>query len=143
MNRDELPDAKLQELAQRLGARAAERLDVERTAQAVLTRLREERRRPVAAWVWMQPTWLKIAATVVLALGAGLVVRGLIHEPTATTALVAPMGDDLSDLTAEQLREAMRSLEQPLIGEGPGTVETGLDSLSTDELRALLRTLEG
>ena len=138
-----LHDAKLQEVARRLGARAAEQVDVERIAQAVLTRLRQEPRRSVAAWVWMQPAWLKIAATVVLVFGAGIVVRGLVHEPTATTAVVVPMGDDLSDLTAEQLREAMRSLEQPLIGEGPGIVETGLDGLSTDELRALLRTLEG
>lgn len=143
MNRDELPDPKLRELAQRLGARAAERLDVERTAQAVLTRLRDEQRRSVAARLWMQPAWLKIAATVVVVLGAGIAVRGLVHKPTTTTAVVVPLGDDLSDLTPEQLREAMRSLEQPLTGEGPGTVETGLDGLSTDELRALLRTLEG
>jgi len=139
-------DHELEQLAQRLGARAAERLDVERAAQAVLTRLREEPRRPVAAWVWMQPAWLKIAATAVLVLGGaggGLVVRGLVHEPAATTAVVMPMGDELSDLTAEQLRETMRSLEQPLTGESTGSVETGLDGLSTDELRALLRTLEG
>ncbi|HEU5262719.1 MAG TPA: hypothetical protein VFU41_14970 [Gemmatimonadales bacterium] len=141
-----MTDPELEQLAQRLGARPAERLDVERTAQAVLARLREERRRPVAAWVWMQPTWLKIAATAVLVLGAGLVMRGLVHEPQVSTAWVAPIRDDLSDLTAEQLREAMRSLEQPLISEGPGAaggIETGLDGLSADELRALLRTLEG
>jgi len=136
-------DHELEQLAQRLGARAAERLDVERTALAVLTRLREERRRSGAAWVWMQPTWLKIAATVVLVLGAGLVVRSLVHEPTATTAIVVPAGDDLSDLTAEQLRETMRSLEQSLIGENARAARTGVDDLNTDELRALLRTLEG
>lgn len=139
---EELHDATLHELAKRLGARAAERLDVERTAQAVLTRLRTEPRPGVAAWLWMRPTWLKVAAAAVLVLGAGLVTRGALQEPSSGSAVAAPLSEDLSDLTPAQLREAMRSLEQPLIVENVGAVETTLDGLSAAELRALLRALE-
>ena len=47
-----LHDAKLQEVARRLGAHAAERLDVERTAQAVVARLRTEPRAQVRVLGW-------------------------------------------------------------------------------------------
>src|SRR5207253_1612225 len=67
----------LEKLAQRLGARAAEQLDVERTAQAVVTRLREAPRVSVVTRLWMQSAWLKVAATVVLLLGTGAVTKAL------------------------------------------------------------------
>ena len=52
MNMDEeLQDARLRELARLLGAGAAERLDVERTAQAVVTRLRQQPRVMLGGWV--------------------------------------------------------------------------------------------
>jgi hypothetical protein len=138
-------DRDLDKLAQRLGARAAERLDVERTAQAVVTRLREEPRAPALAWLRMQPAWLRIAAAMVLLLGAALVVRGLLHEPATTSAMVVPLDGDLSDLTADQLRETMSSLDQPLSVETSweGTIDGALEDLSKNELRTLLRTLEG
>jgi len=64
-------DATLEDAARRLGAGAADRLDVERTVQAVLTRLREEPRVPLrAAWAWSRPAWLKIAAALVIVAGA-------------------------------------------------------------------------
>lgn len=140
---DELHDATLRELAKQLGARAAERLDVDRTAQAVVTRLREQSRASLWARLGMQPAWLKVAATVAVVLGAAVVARAVLHEPSVTSAAVVPVAEDLSDLTPQQLRETMRSLDQPLLGETAGAVETGLEGLSADELRALLRTLEG
>jgi hypothetical protein len=143
LNSDQSQDAKLQEIAQRLGAQAAERLNIERTAEAVVTRLRHEPRGTTSAWVWRQPAWLRIAAAVVLVLGAGWMARGLLGPTRPPLAVVTPVGDDLSDLTAEQLRETMRSLEQPLGEATAGVVETGLEGLTVDELRALLRTLEG
>src|SRR5207245_2675010 len=77
---EELQDARLRELARLLGSGAAERLDVERTAQAVVTRLRERPRVTLTGWVWMQPAWLKIAAVIALVLGAGVVTRVLLRE---------------------------------------------------------------
>ena len=142
MNSHELPDAKLQELAQRLGVGAAERLDVERTAQAVVTRLRDAPPLTVTARLGMQPAWLKIAAAVLLLLGAGLVTRGLRHEPRMTSTLVGSVAEDLSDLTPPQLRETIASLDLPW-GQESWPVDTGLEGLSADELRALLRALEG
>ena len=139
---DELQDAKLREVARLLGAGAAERLDVERAAQAVVTRLRERPRVTLGGWVWMQPAWLKIAAALVLVLGAGLVTRGLLRERVPTAAMLVPIGEDLTDLTADQLRETVGALEQALADESPGALDAGLESLNTIELRALLRTLE-
>ena len=142
MNMDEeLQDGRLRELARLLGAGAAEGLDVERTAQAVVTRLRQQPRVMLGGWVWMQPAWLKIAAAIVLVLGAGVVTRGLLRE-RVPTAVVAPLGEDLTDLTADQLRETVGALEQPFAEESPGALDAGLESLNTIELRALLRTLE-
>src|SRR2546426_224780 len=77
---EELQDARLRELARLLGAGAAERLDVERTAQAVCARLRERPRVTLTGWVWMQPAWLKIAAGIALVLGAGRVNGGVPRE---------------------------------------------------------------
>ena len=143
MNMDEeLQDGRLRELARLLGAGAAERLDVERTAQAVVTRLRQQPRVMLGGWVWMQPAWLKIAAAIVLVLGAGLVTRGLLRERVPTAAVGAPLGEDLTDLTADQLRETVGALEQSFAEESPGGLDAGLESLNTAELRALLRTLE-
>ena len=143
MNMDEeLQDAKLRELARLLGAGAAKRLDVERAAQAVVTQLRERPRVTLGGWVWMQPAWLKIAAALVLVLGAGLVTRVLLRERLPATAVVLPLGEDLTDLTADQLRETVGALEQTFADESPGALDAGLESLNTIELRALLRTLE-
>ena len=139
MRHDELHDAKLHDLAKRLGAGAAERLDVERTAQMVLARLRAEPRVSVVARLWMQPAWLKIAALLVLLLGSGVVAR---RPWRAGTATVIPAGEDLTGLSADQLREAIHSLDQPLAEEGAGSVDAGLEGLSADELRALLHALE-
>jgi len=139
---EELQDARLRELARLLGAGAAERLDVERAAQAVVTRLRERPRVTLRGWVWMQPAWLKIAAALVLVLGAGFVTRVLLRERLPAAAVVLPLGEDLTDLTADQLRETVGALEQTFADESPGALDAGLESLNTIELRALLRTLE-
>ena len=143
MNMDEeLQDGRLRELARLLGAGAAERLDVERTAQTVVTRLRQQPRVTLGGWVWMQPAWLKIAAALVLVLGAGLVTRVLLRERLPAAAAVLPLGEDLTDLTADQLRETVGALEQAFADESPSALDAGLESLNTIELRALLRTLE-
>jgi hypothetical protein len=136
-----LHDAKLQELAQKVGARAAERLDVERTAKAVVERLRTEPRAEV--WVWIRPAWLRIAAAVVILLGAGTIALEMRTSPASGPAPVAA-GGELGDLSAEQLREVLDAVGQP---EGEqqtvSAQEVGLEQLTAPQLRALLESLEG
>jgi len=134
-----LHDAKLQEVAQRLGAGAAERLDVERTARAVVERLRAGPR--AERWTWVQPAWLRIAAAAILVIGGGLFTRALVWQRAPGSAVVVPVGEDLTDLTAEQLREALTALDQPVSVQGAG--DLGLEGLTAEEVRALLQTLEG
>jgi len=144
LNSHELPDAKLQEAAQRLGARAAERLDVERTAQAVVARLRTEPRADVRVLGWIRPAWLRIAAALVIVVGAAVVVGSLRHNRPTGTALVTAAGAELNDLSADQLRRVLEAMGQP--GGEPETVssqDVSLEDLSTLELRALLESLEG
>ena len=133
-------DAKLQELAQRLGTRAAERLDVERTAQAVVARLREEAGAPARPSVWSQPAWLKIAAALVVVVGAGVVAQGVWPAPPGVALPVETV--DLSDMSAPQLRELLRSVEQPGAPEPVSSQDVGLEDLSPAQLRALLASLE-
>ena len=139
-----LHDDKLQEVARRLGARAAERIDVERTAQAVVARLRTEPRAEIRVLGWIRPAWLRIAAVLVLVVGAGVVVRSLGHDQPTTTASATAAGAELNDLSADELRRLLEAVGQP-----GGDLETvssqdvSLEDLSALELRALLRSLEG
>jgi len=136
-----LHDATLQDAARRLGARAAERLDVERTAQAVVARLREERSAPLrGTWTWRRPAWLRIAAALVIVGGAGLVARGMWQTPSGAPAPVETV--DLSDISAPQLRELLQSLEQPGAPEPVSSQDVGLEDLSPAQLRTLLASLE-
>jgi hypothetical protein len=133
-------DTRLQELAQRLGARAAERLDVERTAQAVVEHLRTNPR--VEVWVWMRPAWLRIAAAIVVFVGAGAIALEM-RTGVRTADSVAATGAELRDLSAAQLREVLDAVGQQ-DGEQPtvSALEVGLEELSAPQLRALLESLE-
>jgi hypothetical protein len=138
MIQDEDRDVELERLAGRLGARAAERVDVEHTAAAVVGRLRVERarRRP---W-WIRPVWLRAAAVVVLMVGVGLVVRGKISQRATAAHYVS---EELQDLSTDQLQEVLGSLDRTL---NDATVEPGdedLNDLTTEQLQALLQSLEG
>jgi len=128
-------EARLHELAQRLGAVAAERLDVDATARKVLERLRE---RPVRRATWIQSTWLRIAATVVLVAGAGLGVKSLIPNPESQVPahLVA---DDLRDLSTDELRSLLAAFDQILDESVAPDSTADLPELDTQQLRALLR----
>ena len=134
----------LEKLAQRLGARAAEQLDVERTAQAVVTRLREAPRVSVVTRLWMQSAWLKVAATVVLLLGTGAVAKAL-WRPQA----LAPAGGEaaaagLNDLSTDQLQQLLEVVDTPADGAAPVyPPDASLDDLTAPQLRELLRSLEG
>ena len=134
-------EARLENLAKRLGARAAERLDVAATAQKVVERLREQ---PVRRIVWVQQTWLRIAAALVVVVGGAVAVRqNVVRSHAAHPAhLVA---DDLSDLSTDELRDVLATFDQ-LIRTDSGVVpesSTDLHELDAQQLRAVLRSLEG
>ena len=128
-------EEKLMQAAQQLGARAAERIDVEATARKVVERLREQ---PVHRTTWIQSTWLRIAATVVLVVGAGLGVKSLIRNPESRVPahLVA---DDLRDLSTDELRSLLTSFDQILDESVAPDSAADLPELDTQQLRALLR----
>jgi len=139
MTHDEARDRELERLAGRLGMKAAERLDVEGTAAAVVERLRADRvaRRP---W-YVQSAWLRAAALVVLMVGAGLVVRGrLFPDRTPSGHLVR---EELQDLSADQLREVLGSLDQTLNDATIEPADDDFSDLTTEQLQALLQSLEG
>jgi len=140
-------DAKLEATAQRLGAQAAERLNVERTVAAVLERLRAE---PPSAsrWSWTQPSWLRIAAAALVLVGGGLLARRLLVQPGMGAGgheVAHFVSDDLSDLSADQLRDVLTTLDETLnLGKGSTTIpEADLEDLDAQQLRVVLRSLEG
>ena len=134
-----LDDAQLREAARRLGARAAERVDVERTAQAVVARLREERQAPRQLWARIPASWLRIAAALVLLAGAGLVARAL-RGPGGAPQVEAI---DLGDLSPDQLRELLDAVNEPGAQEPVSAQDVGLEDLTPQQLRTLLASLEG
>jgi len=134
-----LPDSRLQALAQQLGAHAAERLDVEATAAAVVRRLREQ---PQTRTVWwMRPAWLRAAAAVLVIAGGVALVRSASPKfPAHPSHYVA---EDLNGLSAAELRDVLSGLDQTLNQTAPLPSEPGLNELGPDQLKAVLRSLEG
>ena len=133
-------DAKLENLAKGLGASAAERLNVEATTRKVLAELRQA---PARRRTWIEIHWLRIAAAVVILIGGGLTVRRIVpvsrvHEQT--NHLVA---DDLSDLTADELKDVLDRFDEMVDSSGGVSDSTDLRELDAQELRAVLRSLEG
>jgi hypothetical protein len=154
---DGVHDEALRQVARRLGAAAADRLDVERTAQAVVARLRagDVPERPLIRW--MQPAWMRAAAGVVLIIGAGLLVYWRLHHPTpetvaAPTVVVASIDPSIDpdlpvtefqDFTSGQLRDVLNGLDStvemtPTVHAG----EAGVEDLSEPQLQSLLKAME-
>lgn len=144
MNDDTLHDGKLQEVARRLGARAADRLDVERTAQAVVARLRTEPRADIRVLGRIRPAWLRIAAALLMVVGAGVVALN-VRIPLSTTPVPpATASGELSELSGDELRAVLEAVGQPG-GEQQevSPQDLSLEDLSAPQLRALLESLEG
>ena len=136
-------DAALRAMAERLGRATAERVDVERTAERVLARLREDAQRARRFRRWVQPLGLRIAAALMIVVGAGLVARGRWRPSPGRPAAEAASGE-LGELSAAQLRELLDAVDRP--GGDQDVVlaqEVGLEDLSAAQLRALLVSLEG
>ncbi len=130
---------RLENLAKRLGTDAAARLDVEATARKVVERLREQ---PVRRVAWVQQTWLRIAAAVVIVVGGAVVASRLTPMRPAHAHLVA---DDLTDLSTEELRDVLATFDELISSDSVAVPEgsTDLHELDAQQLRAVLRSLEG
>jgi hypothetical protein len=132
MNQEEL-----ERIAARLGERAAARLNVDRTAAAVVARLRAPVR--TAHW-WERPAVLKMAAAVALMVGGGTVaVKTLRHTVPAEAS--APVIASLQALSSDELEEVFDSLAtDATVNEG---APVGLHDLTSEQLRELLQRMEG
>ena len=130
-------DAALVAAARRLGADAADRLDLDRTARRVLERWRAERAR--VRPFYGRPAFLRIAAVLVL-VGAGVVTwraRGRGPEEVA----VLPTDAGLEGLSADQLQALLPTVSQPAGESALAAYDGGLEGLSPAELRTLLLSL--
>jgi len=127
----------LERIAARLGQRAAARLDVERTAAAVVNRLRHEPQ--VRAW-YRSSTLLRLAAVVVLMVSATLFSYRLRQRPAAEVP-TAPVVASLQTLSSEEMQEVLDSLaiESP----ASETMAADLHDLSNEQLTELLHSMEG
>lgn len=126
----------LERLAGQLGGRAAERLDVERVANEVLSRLRAQ---PAERHVWRRrPVWLRIAAAIALVVGGILAIRARLDPADRGPAAMIP---HLTELAPDQLLEIADSVhfDTPL----HENVAVGLHDLTEEQLRELLRLMEG
>ena len=135
-------DSELEDIAKRLGADAAQRLDVEATARQVVQRLREQ---PAPRRVWIQQTWLRIAAALVIVVGGGAVVASRLTHPVAGGHSAHFVADDLTDLSTEQLRDVLSGFDDIVTSDSVAVPESSTDlrELDAQQLRAVLRSLEG
>lgn len=133
-------DRNLEQMARGLGASAAERVDVERVAARVVARLREDRdagRSPERLW-WRTPAVLRAAAAVLVLAAGGLVARSVLVRQGPELAASFPALAELSTAELEEVYDSL-SFETPL----HEVVAVGLHDLTEEQLRELLRLMEG
>lgn len=136
-------EARIEQLAKRLGAGAAERLDVRATAQKVVERLRQA---PAQRATWVQPGWLRIAAAVVLLVGSGVLVGRLtvVRHPPVNPHAAHYVADDLNDLSTAELRDVLASFDDIINSDSVAMPDSSdLHELDAQQLREVLRALEG
>jgi len=135
-------EERMEQLAKRLGARAAERLDVGQTAGQVVERLREQ---PAPRSTWIQPAWLRIAAALVIVVGGAVLYRFTPgHRPVVSQHAAHFVADDLSGLSADDLRDVLSSFDEILSTDSaPASDSTDWRELDSQQLREVLRALEG
>jgi len=133
-------DAKVHEAARRLGMAAADKVDADRMAAAVVARLRSEPA-PASRPAWFRPAWLRMAAAVLVLAGGGLVLRQMMGPTTGHEAHFVT--DDLTDLSTDQLQDVLTTLDETLDLGSTTLPEADLDDLDAQQLQAVLRSLEG
>lgn len=132
-------DDELRALAAHVGG-AADRVDVERVAAAVVTRLRQPVAAPWARRVYRAtPAWLRLAAALAGLLGASVTARALLSPQAAPTHFVTA---DLAGLDVDELSQLLGTLDQTLQEPSNETTDS-LDDLDTEQLEDVLRGLEG
>jgi len=135
-------DGRLHETAQRLGQRAADRLDVDGIARQVLQRLREE---PARQTTWIHQTWLRIAAAVVILVGGAFALRSVWSNSDAGNHVAHFVADDLNDLSTDELEAVLTSFDDLITVDSVAVPESSDDlrELDAQQLRQVLRSLEG
>lgn len=132
---DRNADERLLRLARLLGEREAGRVDSQRTAWAVMARLRS---RPAPRPWWSRIHLVPLAATASLLLVVGLGVREL-TSGGAREEVAVPV--ELADLPDDALQEVLDSLD--LDAPVSELVPVTLSQLTESELTALLEAMEG
>jgi hypothetical protein len=139
-------EERMNEVARRLGAQAAERLDVTATARTVVERLREAPVERVGG-VWIQQRWLRIAAAVVVLIGGSYAIARLTtgYGPAFGRHGAHLVADDLNDLSTDQLRDVLTTLDEVVSSDSAAVPDGSPDlrELDAGQLRAMLRSLEG
>jgi hypothetical protein len=133
---------RLESLAKSLGNEAAARLDVEATARKVIERLREQ---PARRASWIQPAWLRIAAALVIVVGGAVAIRQIRPSRTDVAHGAHFVADDLNDLSTDELRDVLTRFDELISTDSVAVPEgsTDLRELDAQQLRAVLRSLEG
>ena len=133
-----IDEREIERLARELGARAAGRIDVEQTAQAVVRRVKQHEARPV--WWRRVPVLQAVASAAVIVLVAGVLLVGRFGggggEATEPVLLA-----ELQELSTEELTEVFDSLMVDAPVYESSTV--GLQDLNEEQLRELLELMEG
>jgi hypothetical protein len=140
IRKDELQDGELVAAVRRMGDRAADQLDLSRTARGVVARWRAEqvRRRPV----WQSPAFLRVAAALVLLVGG---IETWEHRQLTRAEVVAvePTDAGLEGLSADELQALLPAVEQPAAVVESTANDAGLEGLNNYELRSVLTSMGG
>ena len=133
-----MDERQLEQIANRLGEEAAQKLDVEQTARAVLERLRVEPVRVV--WWRRMPVLRTAAAAAVVVLTAGILITSQLGSGAGEVVLL-PAPEELDVLSVEELEEVFDSLafDAPVYE----LAAARLEDLNDAQLRELLQLMEG
>lgn len=133
---DRNTEARLVRLASQLGEREAAGVDAQRTAWAVMARLRSQPAARRAWWSRMRLVPLAAGASLVLAVGLGI--RELTQDGTEEQIAVPIEFAELPDDALQEVLDSL-ALDAPV----SDLVPVALNELTESELTALLETMEG
>ncbi|MGH7521044.1 MAG: hypothetical protein ACREMI_07175, partial [Gemmatimonadales bacterium] len=90
--------------------------------------------------VWIHETWLRIAAALVLLVGGAFAAREIWSNGDHRDHLAHLVADDLDDLSTDQLRNVLTTLDDIVSGDSVVSDSTAdLHELDMQQLRAILR----
>lgn len=132
-----MDDGQLERTAKRLGATAAARLDVDRTARVVVERLRLEPEH--AVWWRRTPVLSAVAAAAVIVMAVGILIDSRREHRSGSEQALAFAPIELQALSDDELEEVYDSLafEAPV----SELIVASLEEMSVGQLEELLRTM--